>query len=121
MYKARLLANPALHMKDSIEACTLRFMSDGKMSPLSTAKISESVALLTWQQCPFTAHALMAPRLVMGAELGNWMHPFMDRHMRQSAAGQLLAIELACQDTQEGCKVKQDLCDILCGSCGFWF
>jgi len=40
--------------------------------------------------------------------------------MRQTAAGQVLAIQLACQDTPEGCKVKQDTFDVLCGSCGFW-
>jgi len=120
MYKARLLANPALHMKESTEACILRMLSPEKMSPLAIAKISDSVATLTWQLCPFTAHALMAARLPNGAKLGNWMHDFMDRHMRQNAMGQTLAIDLACHETLDGCKLRQDLFDALCGCCGFW-
>ena len=120
MYKARLLANPALHMKESTEACTLRMLSPEKMSPLAIAKISDSVAAFTWQLCPFTAHALLAPRLPIGAKLGNWMHDFMDRHMRQNAMGQTLAIDLACHETTDGCKIRQDFFDVMSGCCGFW-
>ena len=50
MYKTRLMANPALQMKDSTEHCALRFMSPEKVSPGVVAKISESTSASTWQQ-----------------------------------------------------------------------
>ena len=48
------------------------------------------------------------------------MHGFMDCHMRQTAMGQQLAVELAIKETPGGCKIKQDVFGVLCGSCGFW-
>eukprot|EP00974_Lingulodinium_polyedra_P094901 9197285-Lingulodinium_polyedra.AAC.1 len=62
----------------------------------------------------------MASRFVVSAKLGNWMHECLDRHGRQSAMGQLMAVELAIQETPGHQKMTQEAFDVLCGICGFW-
>ena len=119
-YKHRLMANPALHMKQSTEECTLRFLQEDKVCVQTTVIISSTIANSSWQTCAFTAHALMAPRFVITAKLGNWMHDFCDRHLRQTATGQQLATQLAIKETPEGSKITQESFDLLCGVCGFW-
>ena len=119
-YKNRLLASPALHMKQSTEECTLRFMQADKVTARTTAQISDCIASQSWQRCPFSAHALMAPRFVLVAKLGSWLHEFLDTHARQNSRGQILSVELTIRETPHGTKTTQDAFDSLCGCCGFW-
>lgn len=61
----------------------------------------------------------MASRFPVGAKLGNWSHELMDNNMRQSAAGQNLAIRLAISEAGgDDHKITQDAFNSLCGVCG---
>jgi hypothetical protein len=120
LYKQRTMANPSLKMQLSVEACTLRFMEAGKIAQETKSVIAADIAQKTWQGGVFSAHALMAAKFPVGVALAEWFDELLIKHAVQTAQGQLLATNLAIQQTEAGTKITQSDFDVLCVTSGMW-
>ena len=120
LYKQRAMTAPSLKMQPSVEACTLRFMQEGKVCEAARMLISSEVRDRSWQGGRFTAHALMASKFPVHAPLANWYDKLLVKEAVQSASGQTLAVNIALRMTPEGSKITQADFDEVCGACGMW-
>ena len=119
LYKQRSLSNPLLKLKDAVLDAALRFMVPGKVGAAAKALLAAHVAEKSWQQCAFSAHALMASRFPCASALANWYDELLVKEGVQSSCGQALAIEIAISIVGDGQITQMDF-DSLCGSCGMW-
>ena len=120
LYKQRCLANPALHLKASVEEAVVRFMQHTKVSIGTQDVIADHVREQTWQRCAFTCHAFMAGTFVIGAKLGTWFDQLLQNGAIQSAQGQLLAVQIAIKQRPAGSSIQQQCFTDLCTACGLW-
>ena len=119
-YKQRCLANPALHLKESVEEATLRFMEYDKVAVGTQAAIAAHVREKTWQRCVFTCQSFMASHFVVGAKLGSWLETFLSKQAVQTAEGQTLAVACAIAQTPPGTTISKQVFGELCATCGLW-
>ena len=82
--------------------------------------VAAHVRAKTWQKCAFTCASFSAAHFVVGAKLGKWLDPYLEKVAVQTAQGQLLAVEIAIDHTPAGTTIQPAAFAELCATCGLW-
>ena len=120
LYKQRCMANPALHLKATVEEATLRFMQLDKVAVGTQELVAAHARNKTWQRCAFSCSSFTAAHFMIGSKLGTWFDSYLVKTAVQTARGQSLAVELAISNTPEATQITQQQFAELCAVCGLW-
>ena len=93
MYRARIMGAANLTLKRSTEEVTVRLMDRGKFCEDAINVLTRITQATGWQAGPISQESLVAPKLVINAQLVESMNPTWAAFCVQTAASQTLILE----------------------------